>query len=151
MGQKIVPTSLRLQINKQWDSKWVASLENYSNLFFFDYELRKFINFFFNKKKIHLQNLKIFKNSNNFFIYIFINTKIKIKNKKKNTFTKYLIKKQLENLLNKIFIFNFKINIINLNIYFFKKKKLFKKFIIYFKKNLNIVLEIKKLEKIYFY
>ena len=41
MGQKVNPISMRLQVNKQWRSKWFAGKKEYANYLKQDLELRK--------------------------------------------------------------------------------------------------------------
>ena len=43
MGQKVNPTSMRLQINKDWKSKWFANGTEYKDLLVEDLKLRKYI------------------------------------------------------------------------------------------------------------
>ena len=43
MGQKVNPTSMRLQLNKDWRSKWFASKRDYANFLTQDLKVRKLI------------------------------------------------------------------------------------------------------------
>lgn len=43
MGQKVNPVSFRLQVNKQWRSKWFASKKDYANYLTQDLEVRRMI------------------------------------------------------------------------------------------------------------
>ncbi len=43
MGQKVNPTSLRLGINKTWDSRWYAPAGKYTELLHQDLELRRYL------------------------------------------------------------------------------------------------------------
>lgn len=43
MGQKVNPKSLRLNVNRTWDSRWFANEENYSQFIKEDYDIRKFL------------------------------------------------------------------------------------------------------------
>lgn len=43
MGQKVNPTSMRLQVNKKWQSKWFASGADYTRFLAEDLKLRSFI------------------------------------------------------------------------------------------------------------
>lgn len=43
MGQKVHPKGLRLGIVKDWDSKWYANKQNFSNLLVEDVKIRKFV------------------------------------------------------------------------------------------------------------
>jgi len=43
MGQKVNPISMRLQVNKNWRSKWFASKRDYSNFLAQDLKVRNFI------------------------------------------------------------------------------------------------------------
>lgn len=44
MGQKINPISLRLGINRTWDSRWFASKQGYANNLIEDKKIRDFLN-----------------------------------------------------------------------------------------------------------
>ena len=44
MGQKVNPVSMRLQVNKNWRSKWFASRREYQKYLKEDLEVRKLIN-----------------------------------------------------------------------------------------------------------
>ncbi|GHU02447.1 30S ribosomal protein S3 [Alphaproteobacteria bacterium] len=43
MGQKVNPTSLRLGINRTWDSRWFASKADYKEQLMSDFAIRKFL------------------------------------------------------------------------------------------------------------
>ena len=43
MGQKVNPKSLRLNVNRTWDSRWFANEANYGQFIKEDYEIRKFL------------------------------------------------------------------------------------------------------------
>src|SRR3989338_4443340 len=43
MGQKVNPISMRLQVNKDWRSKWFASRKDYANYLTQDLKVRKLI------------------------------------------------------------------------------------------------------------
>ncbi len=43
MGQKVNPISLRLGINRGWDSVWFAKKRNFGNLLIEDYKIRQYI------------------------------------------------------------------------------------------------------------
>jgi len=43
MGQKVNPISMRLQVNKDWRSKWFASKKDYANYLVQDLEVRRLI------------------------------------------------------------------------------------------------------------
>jgi len=43
MGQKVNPKSLRLGINRTWDSRWFANEKDYAAFVKEDYEIRKFL------------------------------------------------------------------------------------------------------------
>lgn len=43
MGQKVNPTSLRLKINRSWDSTWYAGKQNYASAVVEDYKIRKYL------------------------------------------------------------------------------------------------------------
>lgn len=44
MGQKVNPISMRLQVNKDWRSKWFASKKDYAKFLIQDLEVRRYIN-----------------------------------------------------------------------------------------------------------
>lgn len=44
MGQKVNPISMRLQVNKDWRSKWFANKKEYANYLSQDLEVRRLIN-----------------------------------------------------------------------------------------------------------
>lgn len=44
MGQKVNPISMRLQVNKNWRSKWFANKKDYANYLSQDLQVRKMIN-----------------------------------------------------------------------------------------------------------
>jgi len=44
MGQKVNPISMRLQVNKDWRSKWFANKKDYANYLSQDLEVRRLIN-----------------------------------------------------------------------------------------------------------
>ena len=48
MGQKVNPHGLRVGVIKDWDSKWYAEGENFSDYLVEDYNIRKFL-----KKKLY--------------------------------------------------------------------------------------------------
>ena len=43
MGQKVNPKSLRLNVNRTWDSRWFANEADYGQFIKEDYEIRKFL------------------------------------------------------------------------------------------------------------
>jgi small subunit ribosomal protein S3 len=43
MGQKVNPISMRLQVNKEWSSRWFVSKQNYANYLSDDLKVRKLI------------------------------------------------------------------------------------------------------------
>ena len=43
MGQKVNPHGLRVGVIKDWDSKWFAEGENFSDYLVEDYNIRKFL------------------------------------------------------------------------------------------------------------
>lgn len=44
MGQKVNPISFRLQVNKQWKSRWFASKKEYAGFLTQDLQVRRYIN-----------------------------------------------------------------------------------------------------------
>jgi small subunit ribosomal protein S3 len=139
MGQKVIPTSLRLNKNKNWHSKWIVKKNEYPNLLHFDLEIRKYFENIFNYKHLKLIKINIIKNSNNIYIYVYTIQQIK-------NFYKLAINKLLYNLNFlyphhniKIFIKNIKLN--NLKKLELNIKKIFK----FINKNKKINKQIKKL------
>lgn len=43
MGQKVNPNGLRIGVNKDWQSSWIAGKKNYGEYLIEDYKIRKFI------------------------------------------------------------------------------------------------------------
>ena len=43
MGQKVNPISIRLGVNRTWDSRWYAEGKEYADLLHEDFEIREFI------------------------------------------------------------------------------------------------------------
>ena len=43
MGQKVNPTSFRLQVHKNWDSRWFASKKDFSRLLVEDIKIREHV------------------------------------------------------------------------------------------------------------
>lgn len=72
MGQKTIPTSLRLKQNENWHSKWIANKNEYSNLLHFDLEVKKIFIKLFYFRKIELIQLNFVKLSKNIYIYIYL-------------------------------------------------------------------------------
>ena len=72
MGQKNKPISLKLKKKKNWNSKWIVDKIEYSNLFHFDLEIKKYFQNIFNYKNLKLININIIKTSNNINVYVYI-------------------------------------------------------------------------------
>ena len=73
MGQKVIPTSLRLYKKKNWDSKWIVKKKEYSDLLHFDLIIKKYFENIFNYKDIKLFKINIVKISKNIHIYLYVN------------------------------------------------------------------------------
>ena len=43
MGQKVNPIGMRLQVNRTWDSRWLAESKDYGNLLLEDLRMRAFV------------------------------------------------------------------------------------------------------------
>ena len=54
MGQKVNPHGLRVGVIIDWESRWFADDENFSDNLVEDYKIREFL-----KKKLYLQNYKV--------------------------------------------------------------------------------------------
>ena len=124
MAQKVIPTSLRLFKNKNWNSKWIVNHSIYSHFYYIDYEIRHFLLKLFNQKKIYIQNILIKYNNKNLLIYLFFSKKIR---RRKNQYFNYLIKNRIENLLRSFYKIKINLYFINLNFSFIKQKDLIKK------------------------
>lgn len=70
MAQKIIPKSFRLNYFKNWESSSIVSNENYSNLFFFEYNVSRYLKTLCIKKQIILNKIKIKKQINSVKIYV---------------------------------------------------------------------------------
>ena len=91
MGQKTIPTSLRLNKNKNWNSKWIVEKNEYSSLLHFDLEIKQYFETIFNHRKFKLFQTNIIKTSKNIKIYIYVQKLPSIKNYKiySTTITRY--------------------------------------------------------------
>ena len=72
MGQKIIPISLRLKKQKNWNSKWIVNNIEYSNLLHFDLEIKQYFKNIFNYKNFKLIDINLIKISKNIYVYIYI-------------------------------------------------------------------------------
>ena len=59
MSQKIIPISLRLNKKKNWHSKEIVEKKEYFNYFFFDIEIRKYLEKVVNNKEFEIIKLII--------------------------------------------------------------------------------------------
>ena len=84
MNQKVIPISLRLHKNKNWNSKWIVEKNDYSKIINLDLNIKKYFYTIFNYKKIKLIKLNINKISNNLYINIFFYKKPLKKKFRKN-------------------------------------------------------------------
>lgn len=94
MAQKTVPKSLRLTYFKNWESCSIISKNNYSKLFFFEYNIYMYLKFLCNGKHFTLNKIKIKKQINSFRIYVSII---------KQTLPPYLLKKKIETISNPLY------------------------------------------------
>lgn len=139
MGQKIIPISLRLKNKKNWNSTWIVSNNEYSNLLHFDLEIQQYFKTIFNYKNIKLLKINILKTSNNINVYVYIQ-----KNAKKSYKLSY---NKIINHLN-LFYKNINIKLFIKNIQFFEffnLKKDLKKIFLKIKKNNKINKNVKKM------
>lgn len=139
MGQKVIPLSLRLNKKKNWNSQWIVSYNEYSDLLHFDLEINKYFENIFNYKNIKLININILKTSNNINIYVYIQ-----KNSKK------YYKLSYNNIINQLNSYypNKNIKIFIKNVYFFefiKLRKSLKKIFERLKKKKKITKSVKKM------
>jgi hypothetical protein len=86
MGQKTIPTSLRLNQNQNWKCQWMVDKYEYSNFLYFHLEIQKYFEKILNqnqnqkrkkKKKqdqIQIINFNVIKISKNINIYILLKT-----------------------------------------------------------------------------
>ena len=59
MNQKVIPISLRLHKNKNWNSKWIVEKNDYSKIINLDLNIKKYFYTIFNYKKMTWQNLVV--------------------------------------------------------------------------------------------
>lgn len=71
MGQKVNPISLRLGLNRKWDSSW-TSKETYPDITYSDLEIKKYLNKFFLNHNIILGNCSILRKASSISIYSFL-------------------------------------------------------------------------------
>lgn len=155
MGQKIIPTSLRLNKNENWHSKWTVEKNEYSSLLHFDLEVRKYFENIFNYKNFKLIKLNVVKTSKNINVYVYIHqhpqnsyklpynkiiNHLNMYNPKHNV--KLFIKnvrlddlKKLKKMVGKIFRFIKKTNKINYNM----RKIIYNFSYAFYTKNINII------------
>lgn len=100
MSQKIIPISLRLNKKKNWHSKWIIEKNEYFNSFFFDIEIRKYLEEIINNEKFEIVKLIIKKFSKNINIYIYLNHK-------KNTKETFILSNKEIYYLNKYYPNNY--------------------------------------------
>jgi ribosomal protein S3 len=70
MAQKIIPKSFRLSYFKNWESSSIILRENYSNLFFFEYNVYIYLKKLCISQQITLNKIKIKKKRNSFRVYV---------------------------------------------------------------------------------
>ena len=87
MSQKIIPYSLRLFKDKNWNSNWIINKNNYSDLLHLNLQLEKYFKKIFNYKNFKLIKFNIVKISNNLNIYIFFYKKFNLKKKEMGHFS----------------------------------------------------------------
>ena len=125
MAQKILSSSLRLNKTKEWNTSNIISYKNNDQFYSIEYEIKKYLFSFFNKRKIIITNIRIKNILTDIKVFIFIRIKSKLKKKiNKNIYSFFLIKKNLEQRLNNFLKFNFntKLYIIRLNSLFLNRK-----------------------------
>lgn len=148
MSQKIVPKSLRLYNNKNWDFQWMVDKKDYSKFLFLNIEFKKYVYNIFKKENINILNIQLKEDLNNFLLYIYIN----LEDNKKNIFfnnKKKKIELNLNNYLNlvgfknknvKVFITNLNYSLLIQKKDFNEINKLFKSFILQNKLKKNLFL-----------
>lgn len=138
MGQKVIPNSLRLDIFKNWESKWIVDSFKYSNFFYFDYNIRKYLTVLVNNYQLNLNNISIQKQSNSLQIYLFLhNTQIKkpFWQLSQLQTKKHAIERNIQKYTNKLLPnINVKVYIVNLNIAILRKNYNFYQIIKYYRK-----------------
>lgn len=70
MSQKIIAKSFRLNYFKNWESSSIVLKENYSDIFFFEYNIYIYLKKLCTNKQLLLNNIKIKKSTNSFRIYV---------------------------------------------------------------------------------
>ena len=119
MGQKIIPTSLRLFKRKNWHSQWFVDKKDYSDILHFDLDVRNYFETIFNRKNCKILSLKINKYSKNINIHLFI------QKTKQNVSYNVKIKRIIKNLtkfLNNEYNIKIFVRSIKRQKYFFVKK-----------------------------
>ncbi len=114
MGQKIIPKSFRLNHAKNWESSWIVRENQYSNLFYYDFNIRNYLKIICNRLFVNCGNIIIKqKGANSFQIYLNIYTYHRGK-KKFNNFESDMYEKKIniqENLQKYCNYFNLNFNI----------------------------------------
>lgn len=129
MSKKIIPKSFRLNYFKNWESSSIVLKENYSSLFFFEYNIYIYLKKLCISQHITLNKIKIKKKNNSFRIYVSLYNKNSPsknlnninQNKEKTDLDLLNEKKQqiVQNLQNycQVFLLNY-----NIQLYFFVPK-----------------------------
>lgn len=138
MGQKIIPTNFRLNHFKNWESSWVVPKSQYADVFYFEHNIRKFLQTLTNRNFLNCNKIKIKKQANSFQIYLYLDNQ-----KRKKPFhdlinlqkKKHIIEKNLQKYAEHFKLnYTVKFYIINLNFKILKKGYFFYRVIQYLKK-----------------
>ena len=70
MGQKVNSNSLRLSVNRPWNSKWFEKKTNYVMLVHEDIQIKNYLNTILKNLKLLIGNIEIKRSRNNIFIQI---------------------------------------------------------------------------------
>ena len=136
MGQKIIPTSLRLNKYQNQNSLWFVEKKNYPEYLHFDLSIKKYITSLLGGGC----QISIKKNLNTDLIYIYF-----LKENNNN-----ILKQNVQDNLNSMFLDkNIKVVFIKLSIFFLKKRKQFSKILQALKKKNQFVQDLNILKMIF--
>ena len=114
MGQKIIPKNFRLNNAKNWESSWITFENQYSNFFYYDFNIRNYLKTICNHLSVNCSNIVIKQKGQN-SIQIYLNIYTYHKGKKKfNNFEFDIYEKKIniqENLQKYCNYFNFNFNV----------------------------------------
>jgi small subunit ribosomal protein S3 len=145
MGQKVIPISLRLNKKKNWNSNWIVSKNMYSDMLYFDLEIKKYFKTILNTKDIKTVKIDIKNFSQNIYVYVYL---------QKHPNIKYNL--QYNNIINNLNLFlknkyNIKIFLITITTKNLQINKNIAKIFKFLKKNNKLTYNFKRIIYVFTY